>query len=389
MSGSKHALTGALLIGALGLLLTAVPAQTQVLIPAPPQIAAKSWILIDANTGKIIVEESADLRLPPASLTKIMTSYVAAGELKNGKISSTDQVLISVNAWQKGGSKMFIREGTKVDIKDLLRGVIIQSGNDATIALAEHIAGSESAFADVMNQQAVLLGMTNSNFINATGWPGEGHLTTARDLSLLASALIRDHPDHYRLYSEKYFEYNGIKQPNRNRLLWRDKSVDGVKTGHTEAAGYCLVASAVRNGMRLIAVVMGTNSEEARAQETQKLLSYGFRYYETTLIYSAGEVLSAGNQVWFGKEDTIDLMVDEDIYLTIPRGAKERLEKSTRVDEIIRAPLFSQEELGRLVIDLRGQQILNVPLLADHAIEEAGFISRLWDHLVLFLKGLF
>jgi D-alanyl-D-alanine carboxypeptidase (penicillin-binding protein 5/6) len=389
MSGSKKVIVQVWFVVALSLLSMSVSAQAQVLIPAPPQIAAKSWILVDANTGKVIVEKSADLSLPPASLTKMMTSYVVAGELKSGKISSADQVLISVNAWQKGGSKMFVREGTEVDIKDLIRGVIIQSGNDATIALAEHVAGSESAFADVMNQQAVLLGMTNSNYINATGWPAEGHLTTARDLSLLARALIRDYPDHYRLYSEKHFEYNGIKQLNRNRLLWRDKSVDGIKTGHTEAAGYCLVASAVRDDMRLIAVVMGTNSEEARAQETQKLLSYGFRYYETTQIYSEGGVLRAGNQVWFGKEDVIDLIVGRDIFLTIPRGAVEQLEATIHVDEIIRAPFSEKAELGRLVVAHQGQQLLDVPLLADHAIEEAGFFSRLWDHLALFIKSLF
>lgn len=261
--------TQILLVALLGMLALAASSQAEVLIPAPPEISAKSWILIDANTGKILVEENADLQLPPASLTKMMTSYVVAGEIDNGKISDKDNVLISVNAWKMGGSKMFVREGTEVPIMQLLRGIIVQSGNDATVALAEHVAGSESAFADVMNQRASLLGMTNSHFVNATGWPAEGHLTTARDLSLLGQALIADYPEHYKLYSEKYFEFNGIRQPNRNRLLWRDKSVDGMKTGHTEAAGYCLVASAERNGMRLISVVMGANSEETRAQESQ------------------------------------------------------------------------------------------------------------------------
>ena len=381
--------TQTLLIALLGLLVISTSTQAAVLIPAPPEISAKSWILIDANTGKILVEENPDQQLPPASLTKMMTSYVVAGEMGSGKISKDDNVPISVNAWKMGGSKMFVREGTEVPIMQLLRGIIIQSGNDATVALAEHVAGSESAFADVMNQRAALLGMSNTNFLNATGWPAEGHLTTARDLSLLAQALIADHPEHYKLYSEKYFEFNGIKQPNRNRLLWRDKSVDGMKTGHTEAAGYCLVASAERNGMRLISVVMGTNSEEARAQESQKLLSYGFRYYETALLYNAGDVIQAANPVWFGKEDMVDLVVDRDIFLTYPRGARELLEVNIHVDTIIKAPLTSTGELGKLTVAYQGEQLLEVSLRAGHPIAEAGFFARLWDHMMLFIKGLF
>ena len=378
-----------LLITSLAVFFPPREAHAAVLIPAPPQIAAKSWILIDATTGKILVEQNANEMLPPASLTKMMTSYVVAGEMASGKISMSDNVPISVNAWRMGGSKMFVREGTEVPIQDLLRGIIVQSGNDATVALAEHVAGSESAFADVMNQRAALLGMSNSHFMNATGWPAEGHLTTARDLSLLAQALIKDHPEHYKLYAEKYFEYNGIKQPNRNRLLWRDKSVDGVKTGHTEAAGYCLVASAERNGMRLISVVMGTDSESGRAQESQKLLSYGFRYYETTKVYSAGDVLQAGNRVWYGAEDSVDLVVDRDIVLTYPRGAKTLLEANVHIDSVISAPLNTDTQLGNLTIAYQGEQLVDEPLLADHAIEEAGIFARLWDYLMLFVKGLF
>jgi len=226
-------------------------AQAKVLIPAPPDLAASAWILLDANTGKVLVEHNADEQVPPASLTKMMTSYIVSADIHNGKVKETDMVPISVTAWQMGGSKMFVKEGTQVPLIDLLRGVIIQSGNDASVALAEYLAGSESAFADVMNQQAELLGMKNSHFLNATGWPAEGHLTTARDMSLLARALIQDYPEHYSIYSEKYFEYNGIKQPNRNRLLWRDTTVDGLKTGHTEAAGYCwwLLRSAMACGL--------------------------------------------------------------------------------------------------------------------------------------------
>lgn len=358
-------------------------------MPAPPQLAASAWILIDADTGKVLVENNADEQLPPASLTKMMTSYLVAAELHNGKISEQDEVLISVQAWKMGGSKMYIREGTSVSVIDLLRGVIIQSGNDASVALAEHIAGSEEGFADVMNQQAVVLGMDNTNFENATGWPAEGHLTTARDLSLLAKGLIKDYPEHYGIYAEKYFEYNSINQPNRNRLLWRDKSVDGLKTGHTEEAGYCLVASAVRNNMRLISVVMGTSSEEARARESQKLLSFGFRYYETAKVYAQGDVVKKGARVWYGEQDTVDLVVPRDVYLTIPRGSKNDLEAKIHVDEIIEAPLNISQELGRLTVAYEGDMLLDIPLVADQAVVEAGFFARLWDMIALFVNGLF
>ena len=363
-------------------------AQAQTLIPASPQLAAKSWILIDANTGRVIVEENADLQLPPASLTKMMSSYVVAGEMAGGKFTKADKVPISVTAWKMGGSKMFVREGTEVSLGDLLKGIIIQSGNDATVAVAEYLAGSESAFADVMNQQAVLLGMSSSYFVNATGWPAEGHITTARDLSLLAQALIIEHPDHYALYSEKYYEYNGIKQPNRNRLLWRDKSVDGMKTGHTEEAGYCLVASAERNGMRLISVVMGTRSEEARAQESQKLLTYGFRYYESSKVFGAGDVLQANNRVWFGEEDSVDLVLADDVFLTFPRGARAQLESNIHVDATLEAPLTQQQELGRLVVTYKGEVLADKKLVAAQPIAEAGFFSRLWDRLVQFVMSL-
>ncbi len=376
-----------------GVLLTltvlATSAQAKILIPAPPQLAASAWILLDANTGKILVEHNSDEQLPPASLTKMMTSYIVASELQSGKVSEQDQVPISVTAWKMGGSKMFIREGTSVPLIDLLRGVIIQSGNDASVALAEYLAGSEGAFADVMNQQAELLGMSSTTYHNATGWPAEGHQTTARDLSLLARALIQHHPKQYGIYSEKYFEYNGINQPNRNRLLWRDSSVDGLKTGHTEAAGYCLVASSVRKGMRLISVVMGTRSEESRAQESQKLLAYGFRYYETGKLYSAGDVIQENAQVWYGVDNQVNLVVSEDVYVTIPRGAKDDLDAKILVDDIIEAPLMDKQELGRLSVSYEGELVLDLPLVADHAIEEAGIFARLWDAISLFFRGLF
>lgn len=359
----------------------------QVIIPAPPQLASTGYLLIDANTGKVLVEQNVDEKLPPASLTKMMTSYIVSSEIERGNIREDELVNISVKAWKMGGSKMFIREGTQVSVKDLLRGVIIQSGNDASVALAEHVAGSEEAFVDVMNQQAALLGMTDTHFKNATGWPVEGHLTTARDLATLGRALVNDFPEHYKLYSEKYFNFNGINQPNRNKLLFRDKHVDGIKTGHTEEAGYCLVSSAEKNGMRLIAVVMGTRSEESRAAESQKLLTYGFRYYQTHKVYAAGDVLNT-TRVWAGQSEQVELGLRDDIFLTIPRGAQDDLKAEMHIDEVIKAPLKVGQELGSLTIRLNDEQLIDVPLVAKQAVEEAGFLARLWDALRLFIMQL-
>ena len=360
----------------------------QIIIPAPPPLAATAHILIDANSGQVISENNADQHLPPASITKLMTSYIVSAEMERGAVKPTDNVPISVNAWQKGGSKMFVREGTQVPVIDLMRGMIIQSGNDATVALAEHIAGSESAFADVMNQQAALLGMTNTQYRNATGWPDEGHYSSARDIATLARALIVDFPDSYKLYSEQYFSYNGINQPNRNKLLFRDKTVDGIKTGHTEEAGYCLVASSEKEGMRLISVVMGTRSEEARAVESQKLLAYGFRYYYTHKLYSSEQVI-AEPKVWKGKGDMVALGVDKDLFLTIPRGSEGDLVATANVDTIIEAPVVAGQELGNLVVTLDGEALVNIPLIAKQSVEQAGFFSRLIDAIALFFHRLF
>ncbi len=365
----------------------AVADDPPLMIPAPPALAATSYILIDAKTGRVIVEQNSDAPLPPASLTKMMTAYIVADELAKGKIHLDDDVLISKAAWDKGGSKMFIKVGDKVKLDFLLKGVIIQSGNDASIALAEHIAGAEDAFADVMNQQARYLGMENSQFKNATGWPADGHYSTARDLAILAQAIIQQHPEHYKIYSEKYFEYNNIRQPNRNRLLWRDSSVDGVKTGHTQEAGYCLVASAVNNGMRLISVVMGTKSEEARAVESQKLLSYGFRYYETHRLYGAEDVLSE-NRVWGGVSKTVGLGLGREVFLTIPRGSEKNLKAEMTVDQVIRAPFESGHEFGKVIIANNDEVIFDESLVALERVDEAGIFSRLWDMLVLFIYQL-
>lgn len=377
-----------LLIASLLFFSTVVAQAQEVLIPAPPSLSATGYLLKDAQSGKILVEHNADQQLPPASLTKMMTSYIVSSEIAAGRLSEDAMVDISVKAWRKGGSKMFVREGSQVSVKDLLRGVIIQSGNDASIALAEHVAGSEDAFVDIMNQKAALLGMTNTHFENSTGWPAEGHLTTARDLAILAKALINDYPKHYEIYSEKYFSYNGINQPNRNQLLFRDDSVDGLKTGHTEEAGYCLVASAKRNDMRLIAVVMGTDSDDARAVEAQKLLSYGFRYYQTQKLYSAGDEIST-SRVWAGQSDSVGLGVAHDIVLTIPRGSQDALEANLHIDEIIKAPVVQGQELGNLTIELRGEMLVDTPLVATHPVEEAGFFARIWANIKLFVLGIF
>ncbi|MCV6606479.1 MAG: D-alanyl-D-alanine carboxypeptidase, partial [Porticoccaceae bacterium] len=286
--------------------------------------------------------------------------------------------------------KMFVREGTEVKLMDLLRGVIIQSGNDASVALAEYVAGSEEAFADVMNQQAQLLGMNNTNYENATGWPAEGHLTTAYDLSLLARALVKDHPEHYEIYSEKYFKYNIDKpQPNRNRLLWRDKSVDGIKTGHTEAAGYCLVSSALRDGMRLVSVVMGTDSDEARARESQKLLSYGFRYFESARVFNARQVMQENARVWYGEEENLNLVVADETQLTVPYGAAKKLQIDINGPDLIEAPVALGQQLGTVTVSYDGEVLRELPLVADREIPEAGFFARLWDSIKLFFVGIF
>ncbi|WIO74822.1 D-alanyl-D-alanine carboxypeptidase family protein [Porticoccaceae bacterium LTM1] len=360
------------------------------LIPEPPELSAKGWILVDADTGEVLVERNANEQLEPASLTKMMTSYLVSKEIHEGKISEEDMVPISVKAWRMRGSKMFIREGTEVKLIDLLRGVIIQSGNDASVALAEFLAGSEDAFADLMNQQAQMLGMTNTHFVNATGWPAEGHLTTAHDLSLLARALVNDHPEHYSIYSEKEFKYNIDKpQLNRNRLLWRDKSVDGIKTGHTDAAGYCLVASAKRDGMRLISVVMGTDSDNARATESQKLLSYGFRFYETKKMFDANQALKENARVWYGVNDYVNLVVADETRLTMPRGAGDALELDLELPEQLEAPIAKGQELGSVTVRHGDEVIKKLPLVADREVEQAGFFARLWDSIKLFFIGIF
>lgn len=357
------------------------------LIPAEPQIAATAYLVIDADTGKIIAAKNENERFAPASLTKMMTAYILEYELNKGNVSTDDLVLISEKAWRTQGSRMFIREGTQVRLGDLMKGIVIQSGNDASVAAAEHIAGSEAAFADLMNQHAKLLGMRNTNFMNATGLPAEGHESSAFDLALLAKAIIQDFPEHYGIYSEKYFTYNKIRQPNRNKLLWRDKTVDGLKTGHTDAAGYCLVASAKRDGMRLISVVLGTSDEEARARESQKLLSYAFRYYRTHQLYKSNVVLNT-TKVWSGTQDQLRMGIAESLSVTIPRGQADKLQATMDVDRVVTAPIAQGQGLGKVRVTLDGELVTEVPLVAMEAIPEAGLLKRIWHAILLFFTSL-
>ena len=358
------------------------------IIPAPPQLATEGHILLDAATGTVIIEENAEMRLPPASLTKIMTSYIIASEIQQGRISLDDLVPISVKAWKMEGSRMFVREGTEVKVSDLVRGIVIQSGNDASVAMAEFIAGDEQAFADIMNQVAQKLGMTRTQFKNATGLPDEGHYTTAKDLSLLARALIRDFPEHYKVYKEKYFSYNDIRQANRNSLLWRDDAVDGMKTGHTEAAGFCLVASAEKKDMRLVSVVMGATSERSRSTESQKLINYGFRYFESVKLYDGLESLRRV-KVWGGLHESLDVGIEAPARLTIPNGARGALAAEVTLDPVIKAPVRRGQILGLLRISLEGETMLERPVVALNGVDEAGLVSTLIDEVSLFFLSLF
>lgn len=360
------------------------------IIPRAPDIAATSYILIDATTGHVIIEKNSDAAVPPASLTKIMTAYIVAEEIISGNLSLSDQVHISEKAWRMEGSKMFVGVDTQVSVEDLLRGIIIQSGNDASVAMAEHIAGSEAAFADMMNQYAEVLGMEKSFFMNASGLDTELYFNTmsAKDLSLLARATIDRHKEFYPMYAEREFTYNGIRQANRNTLLFRDRNVDGLKTGWTDAAGYCLVASAQRDGMRLISVVTGTASEEARAIETQKLLTYGFRYYETHKLYDSNQVL-ANVPVYSGAVNAVDLGIVDDVYVTIPRGQAEEMKASVDVDEVIRAPITDRQIMGVVNVVLNDDLIYQSNVVAMEAVEQGGLFKRFMDWLSLFFGNLF
>lgn len=351
----------------------------------PPQIEARSHILMDYNSGKVLAGNKASERMEPASLTKVMTTYIVLHELKAGKIKLNDAVRISEKAWRMEGSRTFVEVGKTVPLEVLLKGLIVQSGNDATVALAEHVAGSEEVFASLMNQTAKTLGMNGTNFVNSTGLPDPNHYTTAQDMALLTQALIRNYPEHYSWYSIKEFSYNGITQHNRNLLLWRDATVDGVKTGHTESAGFCLISSAKQDGMRLIAVVMGTKSENARAVESQKLLSYGFRFYETHRLYNPEKPLASA-RVWKGEQEKLPLGLAKEIYITIPRGQYSSLKAAMKITPKIMAPVEKGARYGTVEISIAGEKVETQPLVALQAIPEGGLFARLIDSAKLLFE---
>ena len=355
----------------------AVPAASQA-VPSPPVVDAKGYLLIDFNTGAVLAESRADDRLEPASLTKIMTGYTIYRELLAGHVHLTDPVLISENAWRTGGSKMFIEVGKQVPLEDLLKGMIIQSGNDASVALAEHVAGSEQVFAELMNTNAQRLGMTNSHFVNVTGLPDPNHFTTARDIARVTVALIREFPKFYEWDGTKEYEYNGIKQQNRNRLLWRDATVDGVKTGYTEAAGYCLVASARRDGMRLVSVVLGAKNPEARAVASLELLNYGFRFFESHLLYPADQPLE-NLRVWKGDLKELPVGPGRDVYATIPRGRYAELSPRLDKAQTLTAPIARGARVGDIVVFLAGTEVSRVPLVALQDVAEGNLWQRTRD----------
>ena len=360
----------------------------QSLVPPAPKLNLTSYILIEASTNTVIAEFDSDNQIAPASMTKVMSGYVIADQIANGSISLDDKVLISEKAWKTGGSKMFIEAGKRVSVKDLLSGIIIQSGNDATIAMAEYVAGSEEGFVDFMNAYASELGLTNSLFQNSTGFSDPNHFTSAKDLAKLTQALINNFPDHYATYKEKEFTFSGIRQLNRNKLLWRDDSVDGVKTGHTDSAGFCLISSAQRNDMRLIAVVAGSESENERLTASQRLLEYGFRFYATQKLVSQ-EIKVTTAKVWGGKTNEVALGSTKDIYLTLPRSEFKNIKANYQFNNNLQAPIEVGQMIGSIEFTSNDRVVLSAPLVAIETVEAKGFFGMLWSRLVYWITSLF
>jgi len=351
-------------------------------IPKPPSLNASNYILIDSVSGRILAENGSDEKIEPASITKIMTGYVAADQIDKGFVSLDDEVLISENCWRKGGSKMFIREGTRVLLSDLIKGMVIQSGNDASCAIAEHVAISEEGFIELMQLYVDELGLNNTQFRNVSGWPDPEHYSSARDLAKLTKSLIDKFPDHYALYKERYFTFNDIKQRNRNSLLWQDESIDGVKTGHTESAGYCLVSSGVRNDTRLIAVTLRSSTEKSRLTDNRRLLDYGFRYYRTKKILEV-ETSIATEQVWGGEVDSVNLSSFKDLYLTLSPRDFPRIESKITLNDYLQAPLEKGQVVGKVNLLLDGDLIASVDIVSMKEIPALGFFGRAWSNLKL------
>lgn len=384
-------LWGALLAASLGAQVPNPPTVPQpsaaVAIPPPPAVGAKSYVLMDYASGQVLAAHEAETPTEPASLTKMMTSYVVSAEMANRKMGMEEPVFISEHAWRTGGagtdgSTSFLALNSRVPLTVLLHGMIIQSGNDASIALAEHFAGSEETFAQLMNTYAQKLGMRHTHFLNATGLPADGHVTTALDVAILSRALIRDYPEDYRIYAIKEFAHNGVTQQNRNTLLWRDAAIDGIKTGHTSRAGYCLAASAKQGNLRLIAVVMGTHSEKSRADEAQALLNYGFRFFESQTLYAKGAVV-AEPRLWKGAADQAKLGVEQDVAVTVPRGQAGQLRAEAVISKPLLAPLRRGQALGSLKIKQGEKVLLEAPLVALADYPVGGFWGRFWDTVAL------
>lgn len=362
--------------------------QQQFITPAAPNLDAKAYILIDAASGKILAEKAADTTMAPASLTKLMSLYIISSALKNGSIHLDDKVRISKKAWQTDGSRMFVKAGDEVLVADLLKGIIVASGNDATVAMAEYVAGTEEAFTNIMNAQAKALGMKNSNFLDSTGLPNPNHYSSARDLAILARALQKNFPEDYALFSEKWFTYHGIRQPNRNRLLWRFQYADGLKTGHTSDAGYCLVSSATKDGMRLIGVIMGAPNDEARTEDSMRLLTYGFRFYETHKLYNAGTTLTKA-RVWKGVNKETSLGISKDLYVTAPAGQYKNIKVRIVLNSPIKAPVRKGDTYGTLHIMLNNQILSSEPLVALADNQKGGLWRRFTDSLNFSYSKLF
>ena len=360
----------------------------QSMVPKAPKLNLDSYILLEANTNTVIAEFNSENQISPASMTKVMSGYVIADQIANGAISLDDKVLVSEKAWKTGGSKMFIEAGKRVSVRDLLSGIIIQSGNDATVAMAEYVAGSEEGFVDFMNAYASELGLSNTLFQNAVGWTDPNHFSSVNDLAQLTKALIAHFPDHYATYKEKEFTFSGIRQLTRNKLLWRDDSVDGVKTGHTESAGYCLISSAKRNDMRLIAVVAGSPSENERLISSQRLLEYGFRFFATQkLISKDSEITTA--KVWGGKMDEVALGTKEDILLTLPRSDFKNIKANYNFKNNIQAPISNGDVIGDIEFISNDRVVLSAPLVAIESVEAKGFFGRIWARIVFWILSLF
>lgn len=358
-----------------------IPGRPQAVVsPSAPNLDAKGYILLDAGSGKVLAEKNADERMAPASLTKLMTLYIIAGALKNGSIHLDDKVRISTKAWQTGGSRMFVKVGDEVPVRDLIQGIAVASGNDAAVAMAEYIAGTEEAFATLMNDQAKAIGMTESHFVDSNGLPNADHYSSPRDLAILARAFANDYPDTYKLFSEKWFTYNGIKQPNRNRLLWRFQYADGLKTGHTDEAGYCLVSSALKDNMRLISVIMGSKSDAQRTEDSMRMLTYGFRFFETHKIYDANKTI-VDARAWKGKNKTVPLGVAQDLYATLPAGQVKNAHTEVNLNEPLMAPIVKGQSYGSIDVVLNNQVVMSTPLIALKDDPKGGFIRRLSDSM--------